>query len=104
MESKAAVFLITLYLMALTSAFGQDLKPTVDKSKLVGNGIKSSQINSICLGDETAPSLDLNWKPLLIKKKEPKEFHPEVPNEEKLDSIKKAKQILIYIILLPSSS
>jgi hypothetical protein len=93
-ETKAVSFIITLHLLVLTSVFSQDLKPITDKSKIVGNGVKSSQINSVCLGDETAPSLDLNWKPLLVKIKELKEFHPEVPDEEKLDSIKKAKQLI----------
>jgi hypothetical protein len=92
-ETKAISFIITLHLLVLTSVFSQDLKPKLDQSKIVGNGVKSNQISSVCLGDETAPSLDLNWKPLLVRKKELKEFHPEVPDEEKLDSIKKAKQL-----------
>jgi len=103
MATKTVSFLFTLYFIALISVFGQDLKPITDKSKIVGNGVKSSQINSICLGDETAPSLDLNWKPLLVKKKELKEFHPEVPNEEELDSIKKAKQLIKQESFRPNS-
>jgi hypothetical protein len=75
----------------------------LDKSKIVGNGIKSQTITTVCLGDETAPSLDLNWKPLLIKKEVIKEFHPEVPNEELLDSIKKAKQDLKKTSLKPNA-
>ena len=73
MENKVVSFIITLHLLVFTSGCGQDLKPITDKSKIVGNGVKSGQISSVCLGDETAPSLDLNWKPMLVKKKELKE-------------------------------
>ena len=94
MNSRVGLIVVVLYTCVFSKAFTQDMKPIIANTKIIGNGDKSDLINSTCLGDETAPSLDLHWKPLLSKKKEIKEFHPEVPNEEKLDSIKDAKQLL----------
>ena len=103
MNSKVGLIVVILITCVFSKAFSQDVKPIIANTKIIGNGDKSSLINSTCLGDETAPSLDLLWKPLLSKKKEIKEFHPEVPNEEKLDSIKGAKQLFKNKTIKPNS-
>lgn len=71
--------------------YSQEMKPLMDLSKSIGNATKSEIIISPCLGSTSVKSSDLKWLPILVKKKEMIEFHPETKNEELLEEIKTEK-------------
>lgn len=70
----------------------QEAKPIMDTSKILGKALKSQIETSPCLGSTSEKSSDLKWLPILVKKKDMLEFHPETKNEELLEELKKEKQ------------
>jgi len=94
MTAKLIVNSIFIFVsLALTgNYFAQEVKPTMDTSKILGKGIKSQIATSPCLGSTSQNSSDLKWLPILVKKKDVVEFHPETEDEELLEELKKEKQ------------
>jgi hypothetical protein len=83
--------LFTLFLYTSIS-YTQEAKPMMDTSKIIGKALKSQIETSPCLGSTSEKSSDLKWLPILVKKKDIVEFHPETKNEELLEELKKEKQ------------
>jgi hypothetical protein len=75
-----------------SKSYAQEAKPIMDTSKILGKALKSQIVTSLCLGSTSEKSSDLKWLPILVKKKDIVEFHPETKNEELLEEIKKEKQ------------
>ena len=88
----AASFIIFASLTFTGVYFAQEAKPMMDTSKIIGKALKSQIETSPCLGSTSEKSSDLKWLPILVKKKDMVEFHPETKNEELLEELKKEKQ------------
>ncbi len=85
--------IITFTSLAFNGAFlAQEVKPKMDTAKIIGKAVKSAIQTNPCLGSTSEKTSDLKWLPILVKKKEMKEFHPETKNEELLEELKKEKQ------------
>lgn len=94
MKVRLIFFTCVLFISYLNTSksFAQEVKPMMDTSKILGKALKSQIETSTCLGSTSQKSSDLKWLPILVKKKEMVEFHPETKNEELLEELKKEKQ------------
>jgi hypothetical protein len=94
MKVRLIFFTCVLYVSYLNTSktYAQEVKPLMDTSKILGKALKSQIETSPCLGSTSEKSSDLKWLPILVKKKEMTEFHPETKNEELLEEIKSGKQ------------
>lgn len=94
MKVRLIFFTCVLFVSYLntSNSLAQELKPMMDTSKILGKALKSQIETSACLGSTSQKSSDLKWLPILVKKKDMVEFHPETKNEELLEDLKKEKQ------------
>lgn len=94
MKVRLIFFTCVLFVSCLNTSktYAQEVKPTMDTSKILGKALKSQIKTSPCLGSTSQKSSDLKWLPILVKKKDMVEFHPETKNEELLEEIKSGKQ------------
>lgn len=94
MKVKLKLSLSVFFILVLVTreSISQEVKPNMDTSKILGKALKSQIESSPCLGSTSEKSSDLKWLPILVKKKEMVEFHPETKNEELLEELKKEKQ------------
>jgi hypothetical protein len=94
MKVRLIYFTSVLFVSFLntSNSLAQEVKPMMDTSKILGKALKSQIETSACLGSTSQKSSDLKWLPILVKKKDMVEFHPETKNEELLEDLKKEKQ------------
>lgn len=67
---KALIFgtMFTVFTFAGNITFGQSQKPEMDKSKKIGEGVKSEIYTASFMGERHPVSADLDWIPTLTHK------------------------------------
>ncbi|MFM6935895.1 MAG: hypothetical protein ACKOXP_10655, partial [Flavobacteriales bacterium] len=86
-----SIFFIFSSITIFGDLFAQEIKPIMDTTKIIGKALKSTIVTSPCLGSTSEKSTDLKWLPILVKKKDMIEFHPESNHEKLIEEIKSDK-------------